>query len=153
MLSCAYHFGEIDASANKLASIYLSKITPTVFTKAKLLIMIIHIIIINNKIFTIPLSPPLKRGTCGKAKPCSPTATVKHINPSSRRIASDGLGDTLARDKIKSIVTIVTIEAAEMVAINNRPRRRNGLIGLKGLSCRPQTQPFHAPLAVAANLL
>ena len=31
---------------------------------------------INNKIFTIPLNPPLKRGTYGKATPCSPMATV-----------------------------------------------------------------------------
>ena len=41
-------------------------------------------------------------------------------------------------NEIKTIESIVTIEAAEMVAINNRPRRRSGLIGLKGL--RPQAQ-------------
>ena len=35
--------------------------------------MLIFIIIIN--IFTIPPNLPLKREACGKAKPCSPTAT------------------------------------------------------------------------------
>ena len=69
---------------------------------------------------------------------------VKHLKPSSRRIASDdrtdtqprsmqfcgdlplfiNLADTLARDSIKTIDTAVTVK---MVAINNRPRRRNGL--------------------------
>ena len=72
--SCAYHFSAIGALANKFASTYYNKITPMVCTKAKPLIMIMSIIIIRD-IFTIPLNPPLKRGTYGKAEPCSPTAT------------------------------------------------------------------------------
>ena len=73
--SCAYHFSVIGALANKFASTYYTKITPMVCTKAKPLIMIMSIIIINNNIPTIPLNPPLKRGTYGKAVPCSPAAT------------------------------------------------------------------------------
>ena len=49
-----------------------------VFTEAKLLMMIT--IIINNNIFTIPPNLPLIREACGKAVPCSPTATRVGIN-------------------------------------------------------------------------
>ena len=45
------------------------------------------------------------------------------------------VADTLARDiaPSNSIKTIETIKTAEMVAINNRPRRRIGLIAPNGL--------------------
>ena len=46
------------------------------------------------------------------------------------------LADTHARDIAhrNSIKTIVTIKTAEMVVINNRPRRRTGLNGRNGLN-------------------
>ena len=77
-------------------------------------------------------------------------AWVKHINSSSRRIASGGLTDTQPRSMqfcgdlpllmrpcwypLRPVVTVETIVTAEMVTINNRPRRRIGLNGHKGLN-------------------
>ena len=39
--------------------------------------------------------------------------------------------------KLRPVVTIETAKTAEMVAINNRPRRRIGLNGHKGLNKTP----------------
>ena len=104
------------------------------------------VIIIYNNIFTIPPNLPLIREACGKAKPCSPAATVKRINSSSRRIASAGLADThtLYIAPRNGIKTIESIETAEMVAINNRPRRRIGRNGRNGLNKR--SSPSCVPL-------
>ena len=50
----------------------------------------------------------------------------------------------------RPVVTIETIVTAEMVAINNRPRRRIGLNGHKGLNKTPSPLPCVPLLGVTS---